>query len=35
MIDFLIFYEHVNREIENDTLLKYELEKRGYSCAKY
>lgn len=32
MIDFLIFYEHVNREIENDTLLKCELEKRGYSC---
>ena len=32
MIDFLIFYEHVNREIENDTLLKHELEKRGYSC---
>jgi len=32
MLDFLIFYEHVNREIENDTLLKYELERRGYSC---
>ena len=32
MVDFLIFYEHINREIENDTLVKYELEKRGYSC---
>ena len=32
MTDFLIFYEHVNREVENDTLVKYELEKRGYSC---
>jgi surface carbohydrate biosynthesis protein len=32
MLDFLIFYEHVNREIENDTLLKNELQKRGYSC---
>lgn len=31
-MDFLIFYEHVNREIENDTLLKYELERRGYTC---
>ena len=30
--DFLIFYEHVNREVENDTLIKYELNKRGYSC---
>lgn len=32
MIDFLICYEHHNREIENDALLKHELEKRGYSC---
>jgi surface carbohydrate biosynthesis protein len=31
MIDFLILYEHKAREIENDCLLKYELEKRGYS----
>ena len=31
-MDFLICYEHIVREIENDTLLKYELEKRGYSC---
>lgn len=31
-MDFLICYEHVVREIENDTLLKHELEKRGYSC---
>lgn len=32
MLDFLICYEHINREIENDSLVKYELEKRGYSC---
>lgn len=31
-MDFLICYEHVVREIENDTLIKHELEKRGYSC---
>ncbi len=31
-MDFLICYEHIVREIENDTLIKYELEKRGYSC---
>ena len=31
-MDFLICYEHVVREVENDTLIKYELEKRGYSC---
>lgn len=31
-MDFLIFYEHVNREIENVTLVKKELEKRGYTC---
>ena len=30
-MDFYIFYEHINREIENDTLLKNELQKRGYS----
>ncbi len=32
MIDFIICYEHMNREIENDALLKFELNKRGYSC---
>ncbi len=32
MIDFLICYEHINREIENDALIKHELEKKGYSC---
>ena len=32
MIDFLICYEHVNREVENDALIKYELERRGYTC---
>lgn len=32
MPDFLICYEHINREVENDSLIKYELEKRGYSC---
>ena len=26
MIDFLICYEHVNREVENDALIKYELD---------
>ena len=31
-MDFLICYEHIVREVENDTLLKHELEKRGYSC---
>ena len=31
-MDFLICYEHIVREIENDTLIKHELEKRGYSC---
>ena len=30
--DFLIFYEHINREVENDSLIKFELNKRGYSC---
>lgn len=32
MVDFLFFYEHVNREVENDTLVISELRKRGYSC---
>lgn len=32
MKDFLFIYEHVNREIENDILVIYELEKRGYKC---
>ena len=31
-MDFLICYEHVVREVENDTLIKHELEKRGYAC---
>lgn len=31
-LDFLIFYEILNREIENISILKYELQKRGYSC---
>lgn len=31
-MDFLICYEHIVREIENDTLIKHELERRGYSC---
>ena len=31
-MDFLFFYEHVNREIENISLVIYELRKRGYSC---
>lgn len=30
--DFLIFYEHVSREVENDSLIKYELNRRGYTC---
>lgn len=30
-IDFLIFYEHKNREFESIVLLKHELVKRGYS----
>lgn len=30
MIDFLILYEHKARELENDCLIKAELEKRGY-----
>ena len=31
MIDFLIIYEHEQRELENVTLLGAELERRGYS----
>lgn len=31
-MDFLICYEHIVREIENDALIKHELERRGYSC---
>ena len=30
-IDFLIVYEHKNREFESITLLKYELARRGYT----
>lgn len=30
-MDFIIFYEHINRELENVLLIKYELERRGYS----
>lgn len=30
-MDFIIFYEHVNRELENISLIKHELEKRGYN----
>lgn len=32
-VDFLFIYEIKNREIENICLLKYELEKRGYTTA--
>ena len=32
MMDFLICYEHIVREAENDTLIEYELRKRGYTC---
>ncbi len=32
-IDFLFIYEIKNRELENICLLKYELERRGYSVA--
>ena len=31
MLDFLIMYEHKNREINSDCLLKVELERRGYT----
>lgn len=31
MVDVLIFYEGIQREYENDTLLRLELERRGYS----
>ncbi len=30
MVDFLILYEHIVREIESDTLIAAELERRGY-----
>lgn len=30
-VDFVIFYQHKSRELDNISLLKYELEKRGYS----
>lgn len=33
MIDFLIMYEHKNREINSDCLIKAELERRGYSVS--
>lgn len=33
--DFIIGYEHKNREIESICLLKYELERRGYSVLIY
>ncbi|MHB8131222.1 MAG: surface carbohydrate biosynthesis protein [Mobilitalea sp.] len=32
-VDFLFIYESRVRELENDCLLKYELERRGYSVA--
>jgi surface carbohydrate biosynthesis protein len=32
-MDFIIFYEHLNRELENVLLIKHELETRGYSVA--
>ena len=31
-MDFIIIYERKQRELENDILLKIELEKRGYTC---
>lgn len=31
-VDFLFIYENKNRELENICLLKYELERRGYTC---
>jgi len=31
-MDFTIVYERKQRELENDTLLKIELERRGYTC---
>ncbi|MBR1383481.1 MAG: hypothetical protein IJ555_06690 [Ruminococcus sp.] len=35
MLDFLILYEHKNREMESVLLLKYELMKRGYTVGLY
>ena len=32
MPDVIICYEHINREILNDTLLKEELQRRGFTC---
>ena len=32
MPDVLICYEHIQREVANATMLKYELERRGLSC---
>ena len=31
LVDFIIFYENLNRELENITLIKLELERRNYS----
>lgn len=31
-MDFLIYYETVQREYENACLIKAELERRGYTC---
>ena len=31
-LDFLILYEHIVREYESITLLKRELERRGYTA---
>lgn len=35
MVDVLIFYERLEREYENDTLLRLELERRGYKVRIY
>lgn len=34
-LDFLILYEHIVREFENDCLIMAELERRGYTVALY
>jgi hypothetical protein len=34
-LDFLLLYEHIEREYESLALLKLELERRGYSCATH